>query len=307
MQTIIMTVGTSLLTNPDRELPASEKRPWAGQKNIGNRQEAIKWMDKKLNDYFSFLESLSAETNTLFHLDPDVDDQIILLHSDTHQGLECAETLQEFYQTTLDQKDIKLKKLPGLNYDSDESWSALEAMADLINETIDQYQNTTITLAATGGFKAESMIVALVGNNRNIPVCYIHEQFKGLIYLPSVSSSGKANVKISTAKLAKSNIERSEVIKVQEGKKHHRPAIWKKIEKILPDIDWIDYVHFEQNAFAAPKNGVKKSPRSKSILWVHLYESEEKRMALSIDTTALTLEEQEQAALELRQRIGSYL
>lgn len=307
MQTIIMTVGTSLLTNPDRELPASEKRPWAGQKTIGDRQQAIKWMADKCQENLSFLELLSAETNTLFHLDPAVGDQIILLHSDTPQGLECAETLQEFYQTTLDQQDIKLKKLPGLNYDSDESWSALEAMADLINKTIDQYQNTNITLAATGGFKAESMIVGLVGNNRNIPVCYIHEQFKGLIYLPHVSPSGQADVNISTAKLAKSNIERSKVINIQEGKKHHRPAIWKKLEKILPDIEWIDYVHFDQSAFAAPKNGVKKSPRSRSILWVHLYQDEDNKMALSVETTALSLEEQEQAALELRQRIGSYL
>ncbi|NJL99676.1 MAG: CRISPR-associated protein, partial [Synechococcaceae cyanobacterium SM2_3_2] len=42
MQTIIMTVGTSLLTNQDKEL--ENKRPWHGQETIGDPHRALVWM-----------------------------------------------------------------------------------------------------------------------------------------------------------------------------------------------------------------------------------------------------------------------
>jgi hypothetical protein len=44
MQTIIMTVGTSLLTNPDKNL--QPQRPWVGQKTIGDPERALAWMKK---------------------------------------------------------------------------------------------------------------------------------------------------------------------------------------------------------------------------------------------------------------------
>ena len=79
MKTIIMTVGTSLLTNRDPEL--TEKRPWLGQKTIGDRTQALDWMAK------TELALISAETNTLSRLDLNSNDDIILLHSDTPSGL----------------------------------------------------------------------------------------------------------------------------------------------------------------------------------------------------------------------------
>ncbi|MGB5770462.1 MAG: putative CRISPR-associated protein, partial [Crocosphaera sp.] len=218
------------------------------------------------------------------------------------------EVLKDFFSYSLNQENIQLYKLPGINYDSDESWSALEKMAEQLQTLLNQHQSQgNITLAATGGFKAQTMIMALVGNIFKVPVCYIHEAFKGLIYLPYLSPSGVANHKFPTASLPESGIDRNQVIKVQESKKHHRPKIWKKLEKILPTLPWVNYVRFDESAFTAPKNGIRKVPREKNVLWVHLYDSEKARMAISIDTTALTSEEQEQAAFELRERLGRLL
>lgn len=308
MQTIIMTVGTSLLTNPDRNLADLEKRPWVGQKFIGDRSLAIEWMDDKVTKDLSCLESISAETNTFYHLDTSPKDQIILLHSDTSTGLECAEVLKDFFQASLNQENIQLYKLPGINYDSDNSWSALEKMAEQLQELLKQNRSQgNITLAATGGFKAQTMIMALVGNIYKVPVCYIHEAFKGLIYLPYLSSSGVVEPKFPIASLQESGVDRNQVIKVQESKKHHRPKIWKKLAKILVNLSWVNYVRFDEGAFTAPKNGIRKSPREKNVLWIHLYESKQAKMAISVDTTALTIEEQEQAALELRERLGRLL
>jgi hypothetical protein len=53
MQTIIMTVGTSLLTNLDKDL--QPQRPWVGQKTIGDPEQALAWMKR------TDLELISAD------------------------------------------------------------------------------------------------------------------------------------------------------------------------------------------------------------------------------------------------------
>ena len=52
MQTIIMTVGTSLRTNPDRDLPNEKKRPWVTNKDrhedkriFSSADEPLAWME----------------------------------------------------------------------------------------------------------------------------------------------------------------------------------------------------------------------------------------------------------------------
>lgn len=308
MQTIIMTVGTSLRTNPDFDLKPEEKRPWAGkrvpdtQKAIENVDEAIAWM------YKTPLELISAETNTFWRLDLTPNDQIVLLHSETISGLECAEITKQFLKSKLGQNNVELKQIPGINYELDESGSTLEKMADLLQELIKQAKGV-VTLAATGGFKAQTMVMAIVGNSSGIPVCYVHEQYKALIYLPYFPTE-VAPVKAASyiLSLPESSKPRSEVVKVQESKKHHRPKTWNKVKKMLEELPWVEFVRFEENAFSAPKNGVKAATRGTKdgsfIYWMHLYESEDTKMAISIETTGYTQEHGEAAAKVLREKLG---
>lgn len=173
MQTIIMTVGTSLRTNPDRDLPNEKKRPWVTNKDrfedkciFNNVDEPLAWM--KTAD----LEVISAETNTLWRLDPDKSDRILLLHSATPSGQECAEVLQAYFKTHLGQNYVDIEPIPDINYELDESGSALEKMANLLRQRIQQASaNGLVTLAATGGFKAQTMVMGLVGNALGVPVC----------------------------------------------------------------------------------------------------------------------------------------
>ena len=109
METVIMTVGTSILTNRDFNL--EEKRPWVGQKTIGDRSAALEWLSKKFNEDGDCLERLSAETNTLWQLDPEKDDKIILLYSDTSEGLECAEVVQDFFKSVLNQENVTIARI----------------------------------------------------------------------------------------------------------------------------------------------------------------------------------------------------
>jgi putative CRISPR-associated protein (TIGR02619 family) len=308
MQTIIMTVGTSLRSNTDRELNEQNKRPWAGKhfSNLGKRildkDKAVEWMAK------TNLELISAETNTLWRLDPKPEDEILLLHSDTVAGLECAEVLKVFFEVQLHQTNVKLEKIPGIDYDIDESGSALERMARLLEKLLEQAKGI-VTLAATGGFKAETMIMALIGNSAAIPVCYVHEDYKALIYLPLLASSSfEPREIIPLSSIPDSSKPRSEVVNVQESRNHHRPKSWKKVKRMLENLSWTEYVRFDDNAFSAPKNGVKSARSLTSdgryVFWIHLYESEDTKMAVSVETTGYTQEHSEQMASALRQKLA---
>ncbi|MEB3121979.1 MAG: putative CRISPR-associated protein [Snowella sp.] len=302
MKTIIMTVGTSLLTNRDPDL--TEKRPWLGKKTIGDRTQALDWM-AKTDPILT-----SAETNTLYRLDLNFSDDVILLHSDTPSGLECAQILKQFFVEKLGQKSVHLKVLPGINYDVENEESALTQMAKLLTQLIEQAKGE-ITLAATGGFKAQTMIMGLVGNHLGVPVCYIHEEFKGLIYLPYFSTTGQIENRVQTANLPNSGVPRSEIIKVRSDQQEpNRPRIWQKVKKMLTEIPWIDSVYYDERAYSAPENGVKSSRQKTedgyNILWMRLVEKE-KQMAVAIQTTGRTPEQLEESVSELSQRLGQLI
>ncbi|MGY2801183.1 putative CRISPR-associated protein [Thermostichus sp. MS-CIW-25] len=298
MQTIIMTVGTSLLTNPDKDL--QPQRPWVGQKNIGDPQRALAWM-KKVD-----LELISAETNTYLRLDPTSNDALILLHSETPDGLECAQILKLFFEQELGQQQVSLVPLPGINYELE--GSSLERMAELLKQLAESAKGL-VTFAATGGFKAQAMIMAVVGSQLGIPVCYIHEQYKSLVYLPYLQP--QVQPRIPRADLPDSGRDRSQIIQIRSDASHHRPRSWAKVERLLRDIPWVDLVRYDPHAYAAPKNSVKASNRKtedgRHILWIHLHESQDTHLAVRVETTGYTPEHLELAATELRQRLGRLL
>ena len=295
MQTIIMTVGTSLLTNLDKDL--QPQRPWVGQKTIGDPEQALAWMKR------TDLELISAETNTYLRLDPTSNDALILLHSETPDGLECAQILKLFFEQELGQQQVSLVPLPGINYELE--GSSLERMAELLKQLAESAKGI-VTFAATGGFKAQAMIMAVVGSQLGIPVCYIHEQYKSLVYLPYLQP--EVQPRIPRAGLPDSGRPRSEVIQLQVDSSHHRPRSWVKVEKLLRDIPWVDLVRYDPHAYSAPKNSVKAANRKtedgRHILWIHLHQSQDTHLAVRVETTGYTPEHLEQAAAELRERLG---
>lgn len=313
MQTIIMTVGTSLRTNPDRTLPEDKRRPWAGhfiphnQRAFESLEIPLRWMET------ADIEAISAETNTFWRLEPTERDLILLLHSDTPSGQECAEVLQAYFQKTWDSQKVDLEKIPDINYDLDVNGSALDRMAQLLRSHIGQFQETgPVTLAATGGFKAQTMVMGLVGNALGVPVCYVHESYQTLVYLPYIDTQGRPQSITRRANLPESGRSRSDIIQVQAQKKgHHRPKSWKKVEKLLQELPWVDAVRFDKNAFSAPHNGIKsarnKTEDGRYVLWLNLHDSDTSHMAVSIETTGHKPEHLSEAAAELRERLGRIL
>jgi putative CRISPR-associated protein (TIGR02619 family) len=306
MQTIIMTVGTSLLTNLDKDL--QPQRPWLGQKTIGDPQRALAWMKEADLELISADRASGTEslTNTYLQLDPTSNDALILLHSETPDGLECAQILKLFFEQELGQQQVSLVPLPGINYELE--GSSLERMAELLKQLAESARGI-VTFAATGGFKAQAMIMAVVGSQLGVPVCYIHEQYKSLVYLPYLQP--QVQPRIPRADLPDSGRDRSQIIQIRSDASHHRPRSWAKVERLLRDIPWVDLVRYDPHAYAAPKNSVKASNRKtedgRHILWIHLHESQDTHLAVRVETTGYTPEHLELAATELRQRLGRLL
>ncbi|MBM3269228.1 MAG: putative CRISPR-associated protein [Candidatus Sericytochromatia bacterium] len=302
-QTIIATVGTSLLTNHDKDLPPEKRRPWLGQPQIGDLSRAVAWLGD------TEPELASAETNTLWRLDLRPDDIVHLLHSDTPEGLECAETLETFLRDGWGQRHVRLHRLPGIHYEPDGEGSALERLAFLLRTLIGASEESRVTLAATGGFKAEVMVMAIAGQENGVPVCYVHERFRTLVYLPWLAAAAGSRPARTPVEAPASGTPRDEVFVLGKDS-HHRPKALPRLEQMLCALPWVDRVRFAEAAFRAPRNGVKAAPRGtddgRHVYWLH-WEDSGGRMALAIETTGHSPAHGLQMAGELRERLGRLL
>jgi hypothetical protein len=219
--------------------------------------------------------------------------------------------LKLFFERELGQQQVSLVPLPGIDYELE--GSSLERMAELLKQLAESAKGI-VTFAATGGFKAQAMIMAVVGSQLGIPVCYIHEQYKSLVYLPYLQPEVRPRIPRAGLPDRASGTEsfsgrpRSEVIQLQVDSSHHRPRSWVKVEKLLRDIPWVDLVRYDPHAYSAPKNSVKAANRKtedgRHILWIHLHQSQDTHLAVRVETTGYTPEHLEQAAAELRERLG---
>ncbi len=176
---IVTTVGTSLLTNRE------DDRPWAGWRwgsPLPSPDSVYQWLPT------ADPVKISAETNTLHSLQISDNDWLELLHSQTEEGLFCAQRLQTYYAPNC--RQVTLKSIHSLNYHHESfAQHGLKSLVIQVFEIIDKTVpslpgSPQIIFAATGGFKAEIAFLNLIGALLNIEVYYIHDQFRELVRLP---------------------------------------------------------------------------------------------------------------------------
>lgn len=183
---IICTVGTSLLTNRD-------DRPWAGwnsrtDTSAPSVEDIVAWM--RTVD----ASKVSAETNTLNALSLDEADALALLHSDTPEGLLCAEALAEFYKGRC--RVLTIEKIGKLGYGAEVFTTGLKALVDIALRVArdGRAMGREPVFCATGGFKAEIAFLNLLGALLEIEVVYIHEQHRRLVRLPRLPLTWNAEI-----------------------------------------------------------------------------------------------------------------
>ncbi len=108
-----------------------------------------------------------------------------------------------------------------------------------------------------------------------------------------------------------SHRDRNQVVNVQEGFAHHRPRSWDTLRHRLEDLEWIDLVRYNDAAFAAPVNDLQRSNRrtqdGQHIFYIHLYDSQDTRMAVSVETTGHTNEHAQYTETILRHALNKSL
>ncbi len=170
MRTVIVSVGTSLLTN----------RGWRREQELPAREGVLADLAR------ADLAGASAETHTLLRLPlrEREADRLAWLHSDTPEGRWCATVLRDYYATL--GYDSTLHESTGLGYH--EATFAERGLRTLLAETFGVIAaaggSGNVTICATGGFKAEIAYLNLVGLLLGIDVYYLHEQFRELVSLP---------------------------------------------------------------------------------------------------------------------------
>ncbi len=169
MRTILVTVGTSLLTNAQKAL------------------EKQKLSHPEIANYLGHTDPIraSAETNSLSRILQE-GDKLIFLHSQTEEGEVCADSLRRHYENQGYQSESQ--EIPDLSYT--ESRFKMRGLRSLVATLIDRIRRERqarreVLINATGGFKAEIAYATVVGLLFDVPVYYIHEAFRDIIQIPS--------------------------------------------------------------------------------------------------------------------------
>ena len=172
MRTIITTTGTSLLSQAARKL---------GKKFAEITEEEL----------FHFFERVSteeacAETNSLFKIS-DGNDKIILLYTSTDEGEKCAKAVAK----KLAKENWQNVELRQLHLEDNEAQFERKGLRELVNTLIEvitkaQRNKQEVIINATGGYKAEIAYTTMVGTIFQVPIKYIHQNFKRPITFPAL-------------------------------------------------------------------------------------------------------------------------
>jgi|GEM_PF-294624 len=183
MRLLLVTVGTSLLTNRDDEASANA-RPWSGR-----RREDPLPAEAAADAYLVGADPrlASAETNTLASAPLMDGDRLALLHSDTDDGRWCSGALARLY-TRLGHAVVE-RRIEQLGYRA--APFAERGLRGLLSAAFEEMNKARaagapVVICATGGFKAETAFLYLVGLLTGTPVLYIHELFREPVWMPAL-------------------------------------------------------------------------------------------------------------------------
>ncbi|GIX03296.1 MAG: hypothetical protein KatS3mg113_0302 [Planctomycetaceae bacterium] len=180
---LLITVGTSLLTNRDR--------PWAGW----NPRDKKPLPEQKVVEAWLMTASecqISAETNTLRSIGLEESDHLVFLHSETTEGQFCAQQLAAYYLARQLCKQAELRQIGSLGYEQESfiNRGLKSLISVVIQEVRKAREGHQIPLfCATGGFKAEIAFLNVLGALLKIEVYYMRELFREVVRLPQLPLS----------------------------------------------------------------------------------------------------------------------
>ncbi|MBT9133404.1 MAG: hypothetical protein DDT38_00125 [Firmicutes bacterium] len=126
----------------------------------------------------------------------DKGDRVVLLYSQTPEGVFCARCLQIYLSchSGLAHCDwtTDVKRIEGLQAEGQDAYNnwdkAVKSLATLLREQLKRADNEKyqVWLNITGGYKGITPFSSLLGLLNGIPVVYLYETSEGLIHLPQI-------------------------------------------------------------------------------------------------------------------------
>ncbi|GIW05633.1 MAG: hypothetical protein KatS3mg060_0438 [Dehalococcoidia bacterium] len=186
--TVICTVGTSLLTNL-RTAPASPPANWSviqsayqGRewRRLGRELAALDPRDRLCGAEINTLEEIRAKS----WIEPR---RLIFLVSDTDDGRAMGNVLEAYCQT---RRDLAVQAhsvvVEGLQdaRPSEFKSRGLRNLVRAIGEQVAKFGADHVVIDATGGYKAQIALAVVMGQVLSIPVLYKHERFSTIIDFP---------------------------------------------------------------------------------------------------------------------------
>lgn len=181
MQTILCTTGTSIATG----IPVESRKTGGEAFRKAIRERLVRLATEA--DSREFLERASAESNSVSRLEPTAGDLVVLLHSETEEGMICAEELQRLLESHLHTK-VECRRIEGLQATDATRFRKLgvQNLFAELDRRCGQGQAAAggVVLNVTGGFKSAVPYVTLYGLLHQVRVVYIFEQSHHLFTLP---------------------------------------------------------------------------------------------------------------------------
>jgi len=178
---ILCTTGTSVAQGVRTGQDEAKK----GNKDLFLQaiRERVEQVRRELPEDDAFLQRVSAETNSLRLLRVTPRDRIVLLHTETGDGLACALELARIVENTLDVQ-AELRLVAGLQVDDAERFrrQGIQNLFRLLDQEGPQGQQVIINV--TGGFKGVVPYTALFGLLYRRPLVYLFEHSATLLTLP---------------------------------------------------------------------------------------------------------------------------
>ncbi len=181
MRTLISTSGTSIAAG----------HPYSGDPQQYQRQirGRLGELEAAHSDPADFLQRACAETNSLHSLNVRTDDRILLLTTETPDGLICAEEVARLLHNKC-RVQCQIAKIEGLQVGDATRFRrvGIQKLFDALDHHCGDLTDGGLqtVLNVTGGFKSVVPYVTLYGLLHQLPVVYLFERSKSLLRLPPV-------------------------------------------------------------------------------------------------------------------------
>ncbi|MBI5018178.1 MAG: putative CRISPR-associated protein [Deltaproteobacteria bacterium] len=235
--TLLCTVGTSLPSNLGAIGDASPRA----------REASRAWKERDWPALAQFLAGfhpadrlLGAEVNSVHDLTrlgyatPDA--LLVLFHSDSPEGRDAAVVLERYFRGL--GHAVELREVEYLTEEKPKVFKSkgLRNLVKGISRSVRERGTQSTGIDATGGYKAEAAVAALIGQALGVPVYYKHERFSEIIAIPPMPVSFDQGLWMRWSGILGA-LDRGDLVRWRDVEADWEPSLEALVDRVALDHD----------------------------------------------------------------------